>query len=197
MIMVLAIVVVVTVTFFICCIGIRRHGQTRSHKKAAAEDALREQYGRYWTQARALAERHLLEAPADDEWLDGIRARALPADTEQPPVPAVASRHSSRSMRWQHVRQLTTAVFTIAVPLSWAAHLVHVPAVMVGIILVMLLGPAIGILVVIFVAVVHREANSWAARVPDSAERGTHRLSDPLTDRGSTSTAGRTDLTPT
>ena len=48
----------------------------RAHGKAAADDALREMYGQYRTEMRALAQRRMLNASSDEEWLADIRARA-------------------------------------------------------------------------------------------------------------------------
>jgi hypothetical protein len=61
------------------CFAVRRYALGRGHEKAAADDALRELYGQYWAEVRTVTQTHLLEAPADEEWLAGIRERALHA----------------------------------------------------------------------------------------------------------------------
>src|ERR1700722_60431 len=57
-------------------LGVRRHGLSRAHEKAAPDDALRKLYGQYWTEVRALTQTHMLEAPADEEWLARIKGQA-------------------------------------------------------------------------------------------------------------------------
>lgn len=44
--------------------------------KGAADSALREMYGQYGAEVRALAQRRMLNAPPDEDWLAEIRARA-------------------------------------------------------------------------------------------------------------------------
>lgn len=45
-------------------------------RREATENALRQLYGRYWAEVSALAQRRMLDAPSDEEWLTEIRARA-------------------------------------------------------------------------------------------------------------------------
>ena len=55
----------------------------RRRRKAVAEDALREMYGQYRAEVRTFAQRRMLDAPSDEEWLTGLRARAA-VDRRQP-----------------------------------------------------------------------------------------------------------------
>lgn len=48
----------------------------RAREKAAADGVLQEMYGQYWMEVKALAQRRMLNAPSDEEWLADIRARA-------------------------------------------------------------------------------------------------------------------------
>ena len=64
--------------------GVRKHGLTRDHEENTADDALRKLYGRYWAEVGGLTHTHLLKAPRDEEWLDGIRARAAASDPHTP-----------------------------------------------------------------------------------------------------------------
>jgi hypothetical protein len=183
------VIVAVAVVFVSACLAVMRLRPTRAAKKAAAEEVLREQYRRYMAASQALAERRLLTAPADAEWLDGIRARALAADAEQPPVPGVASRDSLRCTLWRRKIWLAGAIplLTIGVRAGVMAFLI----LMIGIFVI---GVLIGVLMV---SAVRREAHrgTLTAAAPDLARGarrltglGTGRLPDHL-DRGSAPTA--------
>ena len=70
----------------------------RDHEKAAADDVLRNVYGQYWAEVKALTQTHIIEAPADEEWLAEVRARATAQGFS-----GKAVRHSSRRaalLRW-------------------------------------------------------------------------------------------------
>jgi hypothetical protein len=54
----------------------KRYGLGRRCGRAATGNALREMYGQYWSEVRALAQRRMLNAESDEEWLADIRARA-------------------------------------------------------------------------------------------------------------------------
>ncbi len=54
---------------------VRRLGGTSAKRSADAH--LRKLYSQYWTQATALAQARMLEAPSDEQWLAEIRERAF------------------------------------------------------------------------------------------------------------------------
>ncbi len=114
----------------------KRYGLGKGCGKAAADDALREIYGQYWTEVRALTQRRMLNAPSDEDWLADIRARAsassgvllrghraadaVPSAAAHPPQSVGnlrSSHHSSRAetlFRW--VPRLAAAVAALAAP---------------------------------------------------------------------------------
>jgi len=55
-----------------------------------ADDALRKLYGKYWAEVRAVTQTHLLQAPADEEWLVRIKRgayrSAIRLDPHRPPA---------------------------------------------------------------------------------------------------------------
>ena len=115
-------------------LSVKRYGLRKGRGKVAADDALREIYGQYWTKVRELTQRRMLNAPSDEEWLAGIRARAsassgvllrghraadaVPSAAAHPPQSVGnlrSSHHSSRRetiFRW--VSRLTAAVAVLA-----------------------------------------------------------------------------------
>ena len=70
-------------------------GLGRRHKETIADDALRKLYGQYWAEVQTLTQIRMLEAPAGEEWLAGIRTEASAADAKEPSAEPV--RHSPRS----------------------------------------------------------------------------------------------------
>src|SRR5690349_14178847 len=63
---------------------LKRYGPGRRCGKGAARNALREMYGRYWSEVRALTQRRMLNAASDEEWLAGIRAQAAASTRPAP-----------------------------------------------------------------------------------------------------------------
>ena len=94
-------------------LAVKRYWLGRGHGKAAADDALREIYGQYWTEVRALTQRRMLDAPSDEDWLADIRARASESSGIALP----------RERRFRWVPQLAAAVAVLAA--SAAFYFLH------------------------------------------------------------------------
>jgi hypothetical protein len=72
--------IAITLAFSVAWLRVWRHGRYRDQQQAAADDALRELYRRYWAEVKAVTQAHMLKAPSDEEWLAGIRGRvSMPA----------------------------------------------------------------------------------------------------------------------
>jgi hypothetical protein len=83
--------VVALALLIVSCFAVKRYRLGRSHGKAVTDDALRELYGQYWAQVRTVTQTRALKEPADEEWLSGIRERALYA--------GISGRESDKSVR--------------------------------------------------------------------------------------------------
>ena len=101
----------------VATLAVKRYGLGRRGRKAAADNALREMYGLYWTEVRALSQRRMLNAASDEEWLADIRVRAsasrqrdlrrqCAADTRQVAIePGPASRIAVLGLILDHRRK--------------------------------------------------------------------------------------------
>ena len=74
--MIAVIVIIIICLAYILGSTCRKRLSGRDYKKMAADDALRKMYGQYRAEVQALVQAQMLEASADEEWLDGIKGRA-------------------------------------------------------------------------------------------------------------------------
>ena len=96
---------------------VRRLGGTSAKRSADAH--LRKLYSQYWTQATALAQARMLEAPSDEQWLAEIRERAF-ASTGSDTVQRGPARRRAAGFVLHH-RAITVTVAAAAVVLTTSA----------------------------------------------------------------------------
>ena len=85
-----------------------------------ADDALRKLYGKYWAEVRAVTQTHLLQAPADEEWLVRIKRGAYRSAIRLDP---------HRSPAWHHAMKRAIDIALSAVVLLLSAPVLLLAAI--------------------------------------------------------------------
>jgi hypothetical protein len=168
---VVIIIAIIGVSYIVVACWRRLAG--RDHEEAAADDMLSKLYGQYRAEVRAVAQRHLLDGPGDEEWLAGIRERAFGGAADEVSAPVQNSRRSTArrtTLTLTFLARLAAPVSVLGVATAGAAGATAVAYVILAIFLG---GVALGVAMMAGVAV-RKEDRLYAlsGEEPEPAARG-------------------------